>query len=82
MSTLLDQVIEELKALPPESREAIAADVLEMIRSERKWDNLFADPRSRAVRRRLADEAAGDDVFDFDPASRQAAPTAHRWRQP
>jgi hypothetical protein len=73
MPTLLDQAIEELKALPPETQDAIAADVLDMIRSERKWDELFADPRSAAVLKRLADEADTDEVFDFNPATQYAA---------
>jgi hypothetical protein len=52
------------------------SNLLEMIRSEQKWDELFADPRSKAVLQKLAaeadDEIARGDVFDFDPATRPA----------
>ena len=76
MSKVLDQALEELKALPEDAQDAIAHDLLEMIRSERKWDELFADPRSDALLKRLAaeadDEIARGEVFDFDPATRTA----------
>lgn len=73
MSTILDKALEELKQLPPDAQEAIAHDLLEMIRSERKWDELFADPRSERLLKRLASEADADDVFEFDPATRPGA---------
>lgn len=76
MSPTLEKVLEQLKALPSDAQEAIAHDLLELIRSERKWDQLFADPRSEEVLRRLADEADADEVFDFDPATRPSAKAA------
>jgi hypothetical protein len=79
MSKVLDQALEELKALPEDAQDAIAHDLLELIRSERKWDALFADPRSEGGLQKLAAEAEADiargDVFDFDPATR---PRSHR----
>lgn len=76
MPTLLDQAIEELKALPPEAQDAIAADVLDMIRSERKWEELFADPRSDALFDKMAAKVRADiasgSVFDFDPVTLSA----------
>lgn len=54
MPTLLERAIGELKALPPDTQEAFAADVLDMLKSEHKWDELFADPRSEALFDRMA----------------------------
>ena len=76
MSTILDKALEELKQLPPEAQEAIALELLEIIRSERRWDEQFADPRSAALLKRLAAEADADDVFDFDPATRPGSKAA------
>ena len=60
MSTLLDQAWDELKRLPEEEQEAFARDLLEMIRSERRWDQLFQDPRSDALFDRMAAKVRGD----------------------
>lgn len=76
MSTILEKALEELKQLPPDAQEAIARDLLEMIRSELKWDELFSDPRSEAMLKRLAAEADADEVFDFDPATRPGSKAA------
>lgn len=70
MPPTLEKALEQLKALPSDAQEAIAHDLLEMIYSERKWDQLFENPRSEAVLKRLADEADADESFDFDPATR------------
>jgi hypothetical protein len=79
MPTLLDQALNELKALPDDAQAAITHDLLEMIRSERKWDQLFADPRSAVALKKLADEADEDGKqgrdFSFDPANRPTAKT-------
>ncbi len=58
MSKVLDQAIEELKALPEDAQDAIAHDLLEMIRSEHKWDELFADPRSAAALDKMVGNSA------------------------
>lgn len=76
MTPVLDKALEELKALPLDAQEAIAHDLLQLIRSERKWDQLFADPRSDGVLKRLAAEADVDESFDFDPATRPTAKAA------
>ena len=80
MPTILEQALDELKAMPADAQDAIARDLLNLIRSERKWDQLFADPRSEAVLKRLAseadDEAANGLDFDFDPSSRPSAKAA------
>ena len=72
MTKLLEQALEELGDLPEDAQDAIVHDLLEMIRSEHKWDQLFADPRSDALMGRMAakvraDIAAGD-VVDGDPS--------------
>jgi hypothetical protein len=60
MSTVLEQALEELKAMPADAQEAIAQDLLDMIRSERKWDELFADLRSEALMERMVEKVRGD----------------------
>ena len=60
MSTVLEQALEELKAMPADAQEAIAQDQLDMIRSERKWDELFADPRSEPLMERMAQKVRAD----------------------
>ena len=80
MPTILEQALDELKTMPADAQDAIARDLLDLIRSERKWDQLFADPRSEAVLKRLSvesdDEAANGRDFDFDPATRPAVKAA------
>ena len=60
MSKLLDQALEELMALPEDAQDAIAADLLEMVRSEAKWDRLFDDQRSDALMDKMAAKARSD----------------------
>ena len=69
MSTVLDQALKELRDLPEDAQLSIARDLLEMIRSEAKWDQLFADPRSKKVMTALIAEADADGDLDFDPAT-------------
>jgi hypothetical protein len=60
MQTVLEQAIEELKAMPPAAQDAIAHDLLDMIRSERKWGRLFEDPRSETLFERMANKVRAD----------------------
>jgi hypothetical protein len=73
MSAVLDQALKELRDLPADAQEAIAHDLLETIRSEAKWDRLFADPRSNAVMDRMVAKVREDisdgGVIDSDPSS-------------
>ncbi len=73
MSTVLELALEELKAMPADAQEAIAHDLLDLIRSERKWDELFADPRSEALFERMATkvraEVATAGAIDGDPSN-------------
>jgi hypothetical protein len=72
MNALLDKAIFAICQLPEAEQEAIAREILERIEADARWDTLFADPRSKAVLGRLADEALEEarrgDVLDFDPA--------------
>ena len=75
MPTVLEQALEELKTMPSDAQDAIAQDLLDLIRSERKWDDLFADPRSEKLFDQMAknvraDIAAGR-VTPGDPSDRQ-----------
>ncbi len=72
MSTLLEKALAELKQLPEDTQEAIASDLLEIIESEKRWDKLFADPRSEVFLEKMAarvraEKAAGR-VTDGDPS--------------
>ena len=72
MSTVLEQALEELEAMPADAQEAIVHDLLDLIRSERKWDELFADPRSEALMERMAKkvraEIVAGRVIEGDPS--------------
>ena len=76
MTTLVDQAWDELRRLPPDDQEAIAHDLPQMIRSERRWGQLFADPRSEALFDQMAAKVRSDiasgrttagDPADMDP---------------
>ena len=43
MPTLVDQAWDELQRLPAAEQEAIAHELLQVTRAERRWDQLFAD---------------------------------------
>lgn len=74
MNALLDKAIKAVTKLSPEQQEAIARDILDRIEADAQWDAALADPRSRDLLKRLADEARDDiargDVLDGDPATR------------
>ena len=55
MGKLLEKAIAEASKLPESEQEAIGAWLLAEIESERRWDELFAQPS--AVLERMADEA-------------------------
>lgn len=56
--TKLEQAFAEAAQLPQAEQEALAAWILEEIRSERRWAESFA--RSEEVLARLADEALAE----------------------
>jgi hypothetical protein len=55
MGKLLQEAISEASKLPESEQEAIGAWMLAEMKSERRWDELFA--KSRDVLERMADEA-------------------------
>ncbi len=76
MSKAIEQALAELEQLPEGDQEAIINELLETIRSEARWNTLFADPRSDALMEKMAakvraDIAAGR-VTDGDPSDHDA----------
>jgi hypothetical protein len=76
MSTLVDQAWNELKQLPTDEQDAIARDLLEMLRADRRWDQAFVDPRSEALFDRMAAKVRGEiaagRTIPADPSDRDA----------
>ena len=74
---MLEQALEELKTMPTEAQDAIAHDLLDLIRSERKRDELFADPRSETLFDQMAQKVRADiaagRVTPGDPSDRQGS---------
>jgi len=58
MGKLLEKAIHEAQALPDQDQEAIGAWLLAEIESERKWNQLFAQPSSAIEK--MAEEALRD----------------------
>jgi hypothetical protein len=56
MGKLLEKAIAEAVTLPDADQEAIGAWLLAEIESERRWDELFAQPSPAAIEQ-MADEA-------------------------
>lgn len=50
MTRLLEQAITEIKNLPDESQDAIAALILDELADERRWDETFARSQDRLAR--------------------------------
>ena len=59
MTGMLEKAIAQMKQLPEEQQDAIAAIILEEIEDEARWDAAFA--RSHDVLERLAAEAEEED---------------------
>jgi hypothetical protein len=57
MSELMEQAFLKAKQLSESDQDAIAAIILQEIESERRWEELFARPRSADLLSRMADEA-------------------------
>lgn len=58
MTELLQQAFQELAKLPPEEQEVFAAWMLDEIRSETRWNELFA--HSQDMLAKMADEALSE----------------------
>ena len=59
MSTLLDQALEKVIALPPDEQDVIASQILAALADEDAWKTQFAEKRE--VIRRMAQEAIEED---------------------
>lgn len=57
MTKLLDKALNEIQRLPEEEQDFYAQVLLDTLKSEQRWDELFADPRSEQALEQLADEA-------------------------
>jgi hypothetical protein len=55
MTALLQKALSQVDALPPEEQDALASLILEEMKSEKRWDELFAS--SQGELSRLAQEA-------------------------
>ncbi len=58
MTTLLEQAFAEVATLPTQEQEALAAWILEELKSDRRWSQLLAS--SSDVLEQLADEALAE----------------------
>lgn len=58
MTKLLQQAFQEIEQLPPEEQDNFAAWILTELRSEQRWQELFA--RSPELLAKLADEALAE----------------------
>jgi hypothetical protein len=76
MSQLLEQAVAKARQLPEGDQDAIAAIILIEIESERRWDELFSQPKSLDLLSRMADEALAE--ARSGRARKHAAVT--RWR--
>ncbi len=57
MTTAMREVMDTIRTLPAEQQDELAAVIREEIAAERRWDELFADPRSEEILAELAAEA-------------------------
>ncbi len=58
MTKTLQKVIDEVAQLPPDEQETFAAWMLEELRSEQRWNELFA--RSQDMLVKMAEEALAE----------------------
>jgi len=60
MSQLMEQAFQKARQLPKPDQEAIASIILQEIESEKRWEELFAQPKSAVLLSRMADEAQAE----------------------
>jgi hypothetical protein len=56
----MEQAFQMARQLPEREQEAIASIILQEIESERRWGELFAQPKSADLLSRMADEALAE----------------------
>ncbi len=57
MTTLMKKAIEALSKLSEEKQDFYAREILDAIDGDKKWDQLFADPRSETLLSQMAAKA-------------------------
>ena len=57
MTPLMKKAIEALSTLPKEKQDFYAREILDTIDGDKKWDQLFADPRSEILLSQMAAKA-------------------------
>lgn len=57
MTTALREAFRVARELPVQQQDEVAAWMLEEIESERRWQELFEDPRSQSLLRQMAGAA-------------------------
>ena len=60
MSTLLQQALDQVVALPPDEQDAIASQILASLADEQAWKLRFAAAKRDTIRR-MAQEALAED---------------------
>ena len=60
MTTLMKKAIEALSKLPKEKQDFYAREILDAIDGDKKWDQLFADPRSEILLSQMAAKARAE----------------------
>ena len=66
MTDLLEKAFREAAKLPPEEQDRLASMLLANLRSEQRWDELFAE--SQELLEKLADSAlSADEAGETDP---------------
>ncbi len=60
MTTLMKKAIEALSKLPKEKQDFYAREILDAIDGDKKWDQLFADPRSEILLSQMAVKARAE----------------------
>jgi hypothetical protein len=58
MTALLEEALNQIKALPPKEQDAVASLILEEIESEKRWDELFASSQGQLAK--LAEQAISE----------------------
>ena len=69
MNKLLTKAIEAVSRLPDAEQTDVARLILERLEAEDRWDVAFADPRSEALLKQLADEAMAEGSIEGDPST-------------
>ncbi len=58
MTALLEKALDQVSALSPEEQDALASLIIEEIKSEKRWDELFAGSQEGLAR--LAEQAIAE----------------------